>query len=211
MRSKPMTFQTLKLPGATLHLDNDFLSSDRARALQTRLHRSLPWRQRQVKIGGTSFNEPRLTAWHGEAYSYSGNSLDPEPLTPDLDELRLLVQTALGNAGIAAAPFNSVLANLYRAGHRDSIGMHADDEAELGFEPVIASLSFGRPAQLRLAPKPGRQGKPARILLRAGSLFVMARQTQANWKHGIDKDARPPTEDRINLTFRTIFPGTSGT
>ena len=33
--------------------------------------------------------------------------------------------------------FNSVLLNYYRDG-RDSMGMHADDEPELGPEPVIA-------------------------------------------------------------------------
>ncbi len=201
-----MPFQTLELPGAMLHLDTEFLTPERATHFQRLLRATLPWRQRQVTIAGISYDEPRLTAWHGETYSYSGLTLDPAPLTPELDELRLLIQTQLGNAGIAAAPFNSVLANLYRARRRDSIGMHADDEPELGFEPVIASLSLGRPAQLRLAPKPGSQGKPARVLLRPGSLFIMARQTQANWKHGIDKEARPSSEDRINLTFRTIFP-----
>jgi alkylated DNA repair dioxygenase AlkB len=39
--------------------------------------------------------------------------------------------------------FNSVLLNDYRNGN-DSVAWHADDEPELGLNPVIASVSFGQ-------------------------------------------------------------------
>ena len=53
--------------------------------------------------------------------------------------------------------FNSLLANLYRDGH-DHVSWHADDEASLGHQPTIASLSFGdtRTFQLRKNPPPVR-------------------------------------------------------
>lgn len=53
--------------------------------------------------------------------------------------------------------FNSVLLNLYRD-HRDSVGMHADDEPELGPTPVIASVSLGAEHWRHGLPK---QSRPA--------------------------------------------------
>jgi len=40
------------------------------------------------------------------------------------------------------APFNSMLVTMYRSGS-DSIDWHADDEACLGPNPTVSSLSFG--------------------------------------------------------------------
>ena len=49
--------------------------------------------------------------------------------------------------------FNSVLANLYRDG-KDSVAWHADDEAQLGKDPVIASVSFGDLRNFEMRQKP---------------------------------------------------------
>lgn len=49
-----------------------------------------------------------------------------------------------GETGVV---FNSVLLNRYRHGG-DAIGWHSDDEAELGIDPLIASLSLGLHAVL---------------------------------------------------------------
>ncbi len=65
-----------------------------------------------------------------------GLSLDPLPWTDLLSTLRARVES------LAETTFNSVLLNYYRD-HRDSMGMHSDDEPELGRNPVIASLSLG--------------------------------------------------------------------
>ena len=48
--------------------------------------------------------------------------------------------------------FTSVLLNLYRNG-KDSNGWHADDEPELGINPVIASVSFGEERFFQLKHK----------------------------------------------------------
>jgi len=200
-----MAFTKLDLPGADVAHCPQFLTPNLADHFERILTETLPWKQRQVIIAGVSYDEPRVTAWHGRAYAYSGNVLEPEPMTEHLEHLRLLIQTALGDAQIRVPPFNSVLANLYRAGHRDSIGMHSDNERELGLEPAIASLSLGRTARFRLEPKPGRPGKPTFIDLTHGSLLIMRCQTQRNYKHGIAKSPRPDTASRLNLTFRTIF------
>ncbi len=200
-----MTFTQLHIPGADIAYCAQFLTPSLADHFERILSETLPWQQRQVIIAGISYDEPRVTAWHGRAYTYSGNVLEPEPFTEHLEHLRLLIQTRLGDEQIRVPPFNSVLANLYRAGHRDSIGMHSDNERELGFEPAIASLSLGRTARFKLEPTPGRPGKATAIDLTHGSLLIMRGQTQRNYKHGIAKSPRPDTTPRLNLTFRTIF------
>ncbi|WP_211365466.1 alpha-ketoglutarate-dependent dioxygenase AlkB family protein [Polyangium fumosum] len=93
--------------------------------------------------------QPRLSAWHGDegaSYTYSGLSLTPNPWTPALSVLRARVEAAAG------CTFNSVLVNHSRDGD-DSMGKHADDEPELGENPVIASLSLGARRKFVLEPK----------------------------------------------------------
>ena len=99
--------------------------------------------------------------------------------------------------------FNSVLANRYRDG-RDSMGWHADDEAELGVEPVIASISLGATRQMRFRSRTaGARGSVA-LALEHGSLLWMAGGTQQHYQHAISK-TRATVGERINLTFRELF------
>ena len=94
-----------------------------------------------------------------------------------------------------------MLLNYYRDG-RDSNGWHADNEKELGQNPVIASLSFGceRMFHLKHNTIPALKKN---ILLENGSLLVMKGTTQHFWKHQIPK-TNQPIGGRINLTFRVI-------
>ena len=68
--------------------------------------------------------------------------------------------------------FDSVLLNLYRDG-RDSMGFHADDEPELGDNPLIASVSLGATRRFELRSKRGKP-PPLALALEHGSLLVMA-------------------------------------
>lgn len=154
-----------------------------------------PWREESVVVYGKRHLQPRLTAWYGDAsYTYSGLRLEPLPWTALLLEIRTAVEAACGQR------FNSVLLNRYRNG-RDSMGMHSDDEAELGKDPVIASLSYGATRTFILRHK--RDKRTVRLPLDDGNLLVMSGQFQQNWLHGINKSTRPLGE-RINLTFRYI-------
>jgi alkylated DNA repair dioxygenase AlkB len=160
-----------------------------------RLLAETPWREESVVVYGKRHLQPRLTAWYGDAsYTYSGLRLEPLPWTALLLELRAAVEAACGQR------FNSVLLNRYRNG-RDSMGMHSDDEPELGAEPVIASLSYGATRIFVLRHK--RDKRTLRLPLGDGSLLLMSGPLQRNWLHGINKSARP-LEERINLTFRYI-------
>jgi alkylated DNA repair dioxygenase AlkB len=153
------------------------------------------WRAETVVVYGKRHLQPRLTAWHGDAaYTYSGLRLAPLPFTPLLQAIRAAVESATGRR------FNSVLLNYYR-NERDSMGMHSDDEPELGPEPAIASLSLGASRTFVLRHK--RSKRTVRLDLADGSLLLMAGQLQQHWLHGINKLARA-TGPRLNLTFRYI-------
>jgi alkylated DNA repair dioxygenase AlkB len=160
-----------------------------------RLVDETPWRADTVVVYGKRYLQPRLTAWYGEAsYTYSGLTLQPLPLTPLLEQLRAAVEQATGRR------YNSVLLNYYRDG-ADSMGMHSDDEPELGPQPVIASLSYGATRTFVLRHK--RSKRTVKLDLTDGSLLLMAGALQAHWLHGINKTAKL-VGPRLNLTFRFV-------
>ncbi|MCA1245436.1 alpha-ketoglutarate-dependent dioxygenase AlkB [Massilia sp. MS-15] len=161
-----------------------------------RLVEETAWRAETVVVYGKRHLQPRLSAWHGDkGYRYAGLALAPLPFTPLLDTLRRAAQAATGHV------YNSVLLNYYRDG-RDSMGMHSDDEPELGPEPAIASLSFGATRTFILRHR--RSGETLKLALTDGSLLFMGGALQANWLHGINKTSKP-LGARINLTFRNII------
>ena len=153
-----------------------------------------PWRAQTIVLYGKRFLQPRLTAWFGEAsYTYSGLTLAPAPMTPLLNCLRSSVEDLTGHR------YNSVLLNYYRDG-ADSMGMHSDDEPELGPRPAIASLSLGATRTFILRHKLNK--RTVKIDLTDASLLLMAGELQKYW-YGINKTAKP-TGARLNLTFRYV-------
>ena len=163
--------------------------------VMARLIAETAWREETVVVYGKRHLQPRLSAWHGDAaYSYSGLRLAPLPFTPLLETVRGAVQAATGHT------FNSVLLNYYR-NERDSMGMHSDDEPELGPQPAITSLSLGAARTFILKHKYNK--KTVRLELTDGSLLLMTGETQKYWLHGINKMTRT-LQARVNLTFRKI-------
>lgn len=162
------------------------------------LRRELAWRSEEVVIFGERRRVPRLIAWYGEpeaVYTYSGVRHEPLAFPSDLQAIRARVQS------LSNAKFNSALANLYRDG-RDGMGWHADNEPELGRNPVIASVSFGATRRFTLRHRWRKALKHA-VDLEHGSLLVMEGPTQHHWLHALPKTVRPLGE-RINLTYRWI-------
>ena len=158
-----------------------------------------PWRSEVITLWGKQYQQPRLTAWFGDVgarYTYSGLSLEPLPWTDLLAGIRRRVEA------LAEASFNSVLLNYYRD-HRDSMGMHSDDEPELGRNPTIASVSFGEQRTLVLKHRFKKELQSVQLPLESGSLLLMRGATQHHWKHGINKVSHP-CGPRVNLTFRRI-------
>ena len=163
---------------------------------------AITWEQRTFRLYGREVAQPRLTSWMGDgAYTYSGQRHEPAPMPPIVATLRHELELRTG------ARFNSVLANLYRDGS-DSVAWHADDEPELGTEPVIASLSFGAPREFQIRTMRNRRAntgaiRVATLELRHGDLLVMSGPSQRDYQHAVPKTARP-VGPRINLTFRQV-------
>jgi alkylated DNA repair dioxygenase AlkB len=188
----------LDFPGTDLWLDSAFLAPDEAAAAFAALRPAITWETHRIRMFGRTVDSPRLSAWIGDPGTedrYSGTTFAPLPWPPALQALRERVAAAAG------APFDSVLANLYRDG-RDYMGWHSDDERALGPRPVIASLSLGATRRFRLAAR-GDKARTLDLELAAGSLLVMRGETQRTTRHALPRTARAVGE-RINLTFRVL-------
>jgi alkylated DNA repair dioxygenase AlkB len=188
--------ETLRIPDAELtYVPGFYDAAESAHVLETLLAET-PWRQDTLRFGGKEVPVPRLQAWYGERrYGYSGLQLLPQPWTPLLDALRSKVASA------TRLEFNSVLVNYYRDGN-DSVSWHADDEKELGPDPLIASLSFGATRRFELKHRTLKRTR-MNLELASGSLLLMGTGLQRYWMHQLPKDAGI-TLPRINLTFRFI-------
>ncbi|MBV8371035.1 MAG: alpha-ketoglutarate-dependent dioxygenase AlkB [Candidatus Eremiobacteraeota bacterium] len=177
--------------------DPYFLDPDTAERAFHLLQSDIEWSQEFLKMYGRRIPFPRLTAWYGDsgaAYTYSGVRNEPHRWTPALRDLQGRLVERMG------VRFNSVLLNYYRHG-QDSLSWHADDEPELGDEPIIASLSLGAVREFQL--KHRIDGEVVSVPLEPGSLLVMSRETQRFWCHRVPKE-RNVHSARINLTFRVI-------
>jgi alkylated DNA repair dioxygenase AlkB len=184
------------LPDAEVIYYPRFLGSD-ADDLFRRLLEETPWQQDNITLFGKTHPQPRLTALYGnegKLYSYSNIIMQPHPWTPLLTYIREKV------GEVCDARFTTVLLNQYRNG-QDSNGWHADNEKELGRDPLIASLSFGATRSFHLKHNESKQ--LVKLELTHGSLLVMRGPTQHFWKHQIPKTSKP-VGNRINLTFRII-------
>ena len=162
------------------------------------LRNDIKWQQDDIKIFGKTFAQPRLTALYAnndKPYRYSNLTMHPTKFSTELLEIKSKVEKC------ALLDFTSCLLNLYRDG-QDSNGWHADNEKELGKDPVIASVSFGAD---RLFHMKHRQDKSHKLKLKLanGSLLIMRGSTQHHWLHQIPKTKKKIGE-RINLTFRII-------
>jgi len=182
-----------------LDFDAGWLPADEAERCLAAVRAEVTWARREIVLYGKRIMQPRLVGWAGEApYRYSGQTLEPRPFT---DTVRALTERVNEFAGTR---FNHVLLNRYRDG-RDNMGMHADDEPELGPDPVVATLSLGATRRLTLAPRRPRDGERRSVELSPGSLLVMRGACQRRFRHGIPREPLV-TDERVSLTFRLIGP-----
>lgn len=159
---------------------------------------TISFQQHELTLFGKKYNTPRLESFHSKenhTYTYSGNKLESKPFTEELNLLCQQIEKATNTQ------FNCVLMNLYRNG-QDSNGWHADNEKELGPNPVIASLSLG--ASRRFDLKHNQTNETLCIDLHNGDLLWMDERIQNHYKHQIAK-TKKVHESRINLTFRFIY------
>ena len=193
------TFERIPMQDAEVYYLRELFLAQTAEAIMNQLINEVRWRAENIVVWGKTYAQPRLIAWYGDngtSYTYSGIPHDPLPWTDTLIDIKNRIEK------FAGTDFNSVLLNYYRS-HRDSMGLHSDDEPELGRRPIIASLSLGEERTLILKHKTKRDLKSVRLKLASGSLLLMKGETQHCWKHGIEKEKRP-CGPRVNLTFRRI-------
>ncbi|MFN7676211.1 alpha-ketoglutarate-dependent dioxygenase AlkB family protein [Flavobacterium sp.] len=186
------------LPNADIEYYPNFFESNRANELLEKLKNEIPWQQDDITVFGKTYSQPRLTALfgnEGKPYAYSNIVMQPHPWNPLLQLIKDEIEE------VSKANFTTVLLNLYRDG-KDSNGWHADNEKELGQNPVIASLSLGAERSFHLRHNTIKEQK-IKINLEHGSLLLMKGETQHFWKHQIPKTSKI-IEPRINLTFRII-------
>jgi alkylated DNA repair dioxygenase AlkB len=177
--------------------DPYFLEPGIADGLFAQLLSAAAWKQDEIRMYGRVIPVPRLTAWYGEpdaSYTYSGIRNAPNNWIEPLEILRQRLCEA------TQVSFNSVLLNLYRNG-KDSLSWHADDEPELGQQPIIASISLGASRTFQLQHRV--DGEALSVVLEHGSLLLMSGLTQSFWKHQVPKE-RGVSGERINLTFRNV-------
>jgi alkylated DNA repair dioxygenase AlkB len=181
-----------------LWFDEYFISNSDIDLLFRLLRDETDWIQPQIRMFGKWVDQPRLMSWQAVddlKYSYSGITLNPRPFSSVVSQIASKIQQKTG------VSFNSVLINYYRNG-QDSMGWHADDEPELGADPIIASVSLGEARDFLLRHNT-RKELNLKLPLPSGSLLLMGKGIQKNWKHALPK--RKHAGPRINLTFRKIL------
>lgn len=194
-QSEPIFFD---LPDAEIIYFPNFLSAEQSNSVFKELINTTHWQQDEITVYGKKHLQPRLTALYGnegKPYSYSNIIMQPHAWSLSLKKTKTLVEN------VCETNFTTVLLNYYRNGN-DGNGWHADNEKELGLNPVIASLSLGvaRNFQLKHISDPSQKKN---IILESGSLLLMKGTTQHYWKHQIPKTTRA-IGPRINLTFRVL-------
>lgn len=177
---------------------SDFFPKEQSDLFYKTLLEEVHWKQEPIKLFGKEIMQPRLTAWYadaGKTYSYSGITMPGNEWTETLLKIKLAVERVSG------VNFNSALLNLYRNG-QDSMGWHRDNERELGFNPVIASVSLGADRVFQLREYTSKSHLKS-LLLSHGSFLLMRGETQPHWEHRVPKTNKVK-EARINITFRIV-------
>ncbi|AXO81498.1 alpha-ketoglutarate-dependent dioxygenase AlkB [Olleya aquimaris] len=188
----------LNLPDSDITYHPNFLNPEEADYYFKILLKEIPWQQDDITVFGKTYAQPRLTALFADnkkPYSYSNITMQPHGFSSALSEIKKKIEDIENNT------FTTCLANLYRDG-QDSNGWHADNEKELGENPIIASVSLGQVRPFSLKHKVHKHLKH-KIELQSGSLLVMKGSTQQHWLHQIAK-TKKIIKPRINLTYRII-------
>ena len=219
------SYRTYLSPDAWIDYIPNYIHSEKASLLMNSLIETEEWEHRSIAVFGKEVKQPRLMSWGGDIpYRYSGQTLPIRPIPEGLTEIWEEIERRYRQS------FNHVVLNYYRNG-KDHMGMHADDERELGINPLIVALSLGESRAFTLEVKQRRRGrrkqkkrlklsidhqlddrtqfplgKRHQLILEHGSLMTMGGNLQHQWRHGVPKikgnrDCGP----RLNITFRFLL------
>ncbi|EDM28958.1 hypothetical protein LNTAR_14117 [Lentisphaera araneosa HTCC2155] len=195
-----MTPQTHLFCNGEIIYHPHFFTDSEASQLFSELEKDLPWQCDKIRIMGKEHFIPRLHAWLADPnihYNYSGIDLKINPWTQQVLKLKTLAEDK------SHWTFNSMLANYYRDG-KDSNGWHADNEKELGRNPLIAMFSFGQIRRFSIRSNENHKNK-LDFDLNNGSLIIMKGPLQHTSQHCLRK-TKKKCDARISLTFRLTHP-----
>lgn len=190
--------QHFMLPNAELIYVPNFFNKVLADQFFDHIHTETDWQHNDITVFGKTYKEPRLTALYSETnqpYGYSNLIMYPKLFTDKLKNIKTQVEA------FSEYNFNTLLINLYRNGN-DSNGWHADNEKELGKNPIIASVSFGEERPFHFKHRTLKEERH-KLILEHGSLLIMKGEMQHYWLHQIAK-TKKQIAPRINLTFRQL-------
>lgn len=173
------------------------MSTEEADHYLERLLETIVWKNDEAYLFGKHILTQRKVAWYAEKpfeYTYSNRTKRALPWTPELLELKELVEHRTGET------FNSCLLNLYHSGE-EGMAWHSDGEKDLKKDGAIASLSLG--AERKFSFKHKSSKETVSLVLEQGSLLVMKGKTQSHWLHRLPQ-TKLKKGPRVNLTFRTI-------
>ena len=163
-----------------------------------KLLNNLELQQESIQLFGKFVLQPRLSRFYSDpniSYIYSQRKFVGIKWTDELNELKGKIEE------VTSTRFNSALVNYYRNGN-DSMGLHSDNEPELGICPTIASMNYG--ASRKMVFRRNGTKEKMELVLNHGDLLIMSGTLQHNWKHEIPKQ-RKITDSRLNITFRRII------
>ena len=170
----------------------NYLSRTEQIELMNHCKNDLPYIQHEIKLLGKKLKQPRLSCNLGRDYTYSGATQKSSPIT---DKIELLMDRV--NKDLSTN-FNQCLVNRYRNGS-DYISNHSDNESALS-NGIVAGISLGEVRTMVMKNKKDSKSSK-KFELPTGSIFVMEKDTQKNWTHGIPKQ-KSKLNERISLTFR---------
>lgn len=165
------------------------------------LLRTVKFEQRHTRLYGKTIRVPRQEAWFGDHdYTFSGHTFPAQKMPAELDAIRIRVEC------LVPVEVRGVLLNLYQDGS-DSVSWHSDDEADMGENCTVVSVSLGASRDFDLRRKVPVAPVASAVLpnknryhLEHGSMLVMGPGVQREWEHCLPK--RKNTGLRLNMTFR---------
>eukprot|EP00927_Polykrikos_kofoidii_P066779 TRINITY_DN62340_c0_g1_i1.p2 TRINITY_DN62340_c0_g1~~TRINITY_DN62340_c0_g1_i1.p2 ORF type:complete len:355 (+),score=59.92 TRINITY_DN62340_c0_g1_i1:41-1105(+) len=206
----PVRRRDLNLPQAVCVLFENYFKIEESQRYMEVLRHDFDWRRREVTLNHIStdkktVDEPRMTMFMadpGICYYYSGRDNVGMPWHPAILEIKAKAEAGVEECGLPATSFNCVQMNRYDS-PRHSLGMHADNEADLVRGAPIASVSFGCTRDFRILRKGGDERSAITLELCDGAFMVMGGDMQEHYLHGVPMGGdKGQAGLRFNLTFR---------
>ncbi|PAV20608.1 2OG-Fe(II) oxygenase family [Pyrrhoderma noxium] len=176
----------------------EFISEDLANEWLESLDNLDTWYHPVLKVYGKEKIQSRSIAAYATdeqiPVKYSGHLVNLH-----LEYPMVLLQIQKKVEDFLGVSFNHVMLNKYQSGN-EYIGKHRDTKEN----NLIASLSLGAERTFIMSPNKTLSGvEKFSWKLLNGSILVMGKGVQDNWKHEIPKEPSVKTK-RISLTFRQI-------